>query len=81
MAIRVAAPQLLAVVAGRLGIKDEGVLADTDVVVVRKSFDARTKKVIGWRKVLSTVQPPCLLGLLFLAFVPPCHHVRVELSG
>ncbi|CAM9747327.1 unnamed protein product [Ectocarpus sp. 6 AP-2014] len=36
--------ELLAVVAGRLGIKDEGMLADTDVVVVRKSFDARTKK-------------------------------------
>ncbi|CAN0132812.1 unnamed protein product, partial [Ectocarpus sp. 8 AP-2014] len=36
--------ELLEVVAGRLGIKDEGMLADTDVVVVRKSFDARTKK-------------------------------------
>ncbi|CBJ28922.1 Hypothetical protein in ptb 5\'region (ORF1) [Ectocarpus siliculosus] len=36
--------ELLAVVAGRLGIKDEGMLADTDVVVARKSFDARTKK-------------------------------------
>ncbi|CAN0521288.1 unnamed protein product, partial [Ectocarpus sp. 12 AP-2014] len=36
--------ELLTVVAARLGIKDEGVLADTNVVVVRKSFDARTKK-------------------------------------
>lgn len=31
----------------KLGIEREGVLAETDIVVARKSFDARTKKVKG----------------------------------
>lgn len=39
--------QLLAMVAAKLGVEGEGVLAETDVVVARKSFDARTKKVKG----------------------------------
>ena len=60
------------VVAARLGIKGEGVLADTDVVVVRKSFDARTKKVIASGVGYSIVQPSCPLGLLFLVIIPQC---------
>lgn len=37
-------PQLLEMIVAKLGIEGEGVLAETDVVVARKSFDARTKK-------------------------------------
>lgn len=35
----------MAVVVAKLGIEGEGVLVETDIVVARKSFDARTKKV------------------------------------
>ncbi|CAM9754198.1 unnamed protein product [Pylaiella littoralis] len=37
-------PELLEMIVAKLGIEGEGVLAETDVVVARKSFDARTKK-------------------------------------
>lgn len=37
--------QLLAVVNAKLGVLAEDALAETDVVMLRKSFDARTKKV------------------------------------
>eukprot|EP00903_Cladosiphon_okamuranus_P021523 g19786.t1 len=42
-------PELLSVVASKLGIEGEEVLAETDLVVARKSFDARTKKENGPR--------------------------------
>ncbi|CAM9960071.1 unnamed protein product, partial [Scytosiphon promiscuus] len=43
-------PELLAVVMAKLGIEGEGVLVETDIVVARKSFDARTKRVKNERE-------------------------------
>ena len=39
--------QLLAAVTAKLGIKGDETVLDTDVVILRKSFDARNKKVEG----------------------------------
>ena len=57
--------QLLAVVVAKLGIQGEGILTETDVVVARKSFDARTKKV---RKAAATRCPAVVVSsVMFLA--------------